>query len=153
MDRLTGAVLGGRQVSLAIIDLDHFKQVNDTYGHTGGDAVLVQVAQLLAGAVRQDDVVARYGGEEFVVLFHGAGAEAAWSRIDALRLRLGDTPIAMPGRTVTVTFSAGVAELGSDGDIEALLRAADDALYEAKRRGRDRVELAGVTSVAQQPDG
>ncbi|GAT70132.1 signaling protein [Planomonospora sphaerica] len=133
----------GAPLSLAIIDVDHFKRINDTYGHGGGDAVLVRLAGLLADSVRQGDVVARYGGEEFVLLLPGVTEESAWRLVERLRERTGRTAIEVEGRALTVTFSAGVAGLAAGGSTEDLLRAADAALYEAKRRGRDRVERAG----------
>lgn len=132
----------GAPLSLAIIDLDHFKDINDTFGHGAGDLVLINVAHLLATTVRQDDVVARYGGEEFVVVFRGASAASAWSRTDALRERIRRTPLQVEGLSLSVTFSAGVAELAPGRSGEDLLRVADAALYRAKRQGRDRVILA-----------
>jgi diguanylate cyclase (GGDEF)-like protein len=134
----------GRAVtaSLAVIDLDHFKQVNDTYGHSGGDAVLVRVGELLAEAVRDGDVVARYGGEEFVLYMHGADLETAWSRLEELRRLVKGTTIETNGDVLATTFSAGVAEFVPGLGGEELLRLADAALYEAKRQGRDRVARA-----------
>jgi diguanylate cyclase (GGDEF)-like protein len=128
--------------SLAIIDLDHFKHINDTYGHAGGDAVLVKVGELLSGAVRAGDVVARYGGEEFVVVMHGAGLDAAWARLEKLRELVKDAVIETGGHRLSVTFSAGVAEYRPGRTSEDLLRLADEALYEAKRQGRDRIARA-----------
>jgi diguanylate cyclase (GGDEF)-like protein len=128
--------------SLAIIDLDHFKQVNDAYGHAGGDAVLVKVGALLSATVRDGDVVARYGGEEFVVYLHGADLDAAWARLDALRELVKGTLIETNGQVLSATFSAGVAEFLPGRTSEDMLRLADEALYEAKRQGRDRVERA-----------
>jgi diguanylate cyclase (GGDEF)-like protein len=138
-DMLRAAAVTG--LSLALIDLDHFKQINDRYGHAGGDAVLAHTAQLLAAAVRHDDMVARYGGEEFVVVFYGVRPELAWSRIDSLREQLARTPIDLGGRTAMVTMSAGVAGFTPGCTIEDLLWQADQAMYEAKRLGRNRVEL------------
>jgi diguanylate cyclase (GGDEF)-like protein len=127
---------------LAIIDLDYFKQINDTYGHGGGDAVLVKVGELLSRAVRGGDVVARYGGEEFVVVMHGAGADAACARLEDLRNLVKGTVIEADGHLLSVSFSAGVAEYLPGRTSEDMLRLADEALYEAKRLGRDRVERA-----------
>jgi diguanylate cyclase (GGDEF)-like protein len=138
-DMLRAAAVTG--LSLALIDLDHFKEVNDRYGHAGGDAVLAHTAQLLAGAIRHDDIVARYGGEEFVVVFYGVRPETAWSRIDALREQLARTQISLGGQTARVTMSAGVAGFTPGCSIEDLLWQADQAMYEAKRQGRNRVEL------------
>jgi diguanylate cyclase (GGDEF)-like protein len=134
--------------SLAIIDLDHFKQINDTYGHSGGDAVLVRVGQILNGAVRDGDVVARYGGEEFVLYMHGADLSTAWQRLEELRHLMKNTVIEVDGAAMTATFSAGVAEFLPGLGGEELLRMADTALYEAKRSGRDRVERASMAAAA-----
>jgi diguanylate cyclase (GGDEF)-like protein len=130
-------------LSVAILDADHFKQVNDTWGHGVGDQVLQGVARALTAAVRDGDVVARYGGEEFVVLLPGVGGAAAAERGESIReaveadaLRLGGA--AGPTR---VTVSVGVASFPADAaGLDALLQAADHALYEAKRGGRNRVE-------------
>ncbi|GGS72494.1 hypothetical protein GCM10010156_34200 [Planobispora rosea] len=147
MDVLAGefsrAVEDGTPLSLALLDVDHFKRINDTYGHGEGDSVLVHVARTLVGEVRHDDVVARYGGEEFVLVLPGATAEAAWARIDALRERVKGTSVGVGEDLLSVTFSAGVATLSAEVSSPAdLLRIADEALYEAKRLGRDRVERA-----------
>ncbi|GII02851.1 histidine kinase N-terminal 7TM domain-containing diguanylate cyclase [Planobispora takensis] len=138
------AAAEGTSLSLALVDVDHFKRINDTYGHDAGDVVLTHVAGLLAGEVRHGDVVVRYGGEEFVLLLPGAGAEDARARLDDLRRRTGRTPAEAEGHSLPVTFSAGVAALAPGQGPRDLLRAADRALYEAKRLGRDRVELAAA---------
>ncbi|BCJ48613.1 GGDEF domain-containing protein [Actinoplanes sp. NBRC 14428] len=134
MDRLREAP----PASLALLDLDHFKQINDTYGHAVGDTVLAAFARLLEAGAGPHAVVARYGGEEFVVAFTGADAETARCRIDALREQVARIDTGLP---LTVTFSAGIAG-AAGGSAEDLLRRADDALYEAKRCGRNRVEPA-----------
>lgn len=139
-------VTAGIPFSLALVDLDHFKRINDTHGHGAGDQVLVRAAQVLAGAVRPGDVVARYGGEEFVVVFRGLRLDEAGRRTDALRELLRGTRIEVNGKPLSVTFSAGVAQFEPARDIEGLLRTADEALYEAKRLGRDRVTVAAPTT-------
>ncbi len=136
------AVRGHGPVSLVLLDLDRFKDVNDADGHAAGDALLIALARHLQGGVRTDDVVVRFGGEEFAVLMPGVDATGAGARIDELRRRWA----AGGART---TFSAGVAAAPSDGaDLDALLRVADDALYEAKRAGRDRVWANGAQVVS-----
>jgi diguanylate cyclase (GGDEF)-like protein len=140
-DMLRAAAVTG--LSLALIDLDHFKEINDRYGHACGDAVLAHTGQLFASAVRHDDMVARYGGEEFVIVFYGVRPETAWLRIDALREQLARTPIDLGGQTALVTMSAGVSGFTAGSSIEDLLWQADQAMYEAKRKGRNRVELHG----------
>jgi diguanylate cyclase (GGDEF)-like protein len=144
----------GLPLSLLMLDVDHFKQFNDTFGHPSGDEVLRQLARVLADARRANDVVARYGGEEFAVILVDTAkftaakvAERVRERISSHRFNHGDS---QPGGRVSI--SVGVGSFPDDaGDAEALVRAADDALYGAKRAGRDRVVLA--TAVAGDPTG
>ena len=128
----------GETLSVALIDVDHFKQVNDQHGHLVGDAVLRNMGGILADRLRGTDLVGRYGGEEFVVIMRRSSAEDAREVLDAIRRTLDEregTP-ALP----RYTFSAGVAELGPDGsDVEALLARADQRLYQAKDAGRNRI--------------
>ncbi|WP_337062243.1 diguanylate cyclase [Kineococcus sp. G2] len=143
-ERLGGAAGGGRPLALVLLDVDHFKAVNDTHGHAVGDAVLVAVAAVLREHARAEDVV-RYGGEEFVVVLPGLDAAAAAARAEELRtacarLRVGGGG---PDGDVRVTISAGVAACPEHGPApDDLLLAADRALYAAKAGGRDRVALA-----------
>lgn len=128
----------GGSYSVLLIDLDHFKHINDTHGHPAGDKVLRAVAKLLTGRTRVTDTVARYGGEEFALLLPETGREQATTVAEHICrvVRDGDLP-------VPVTVSVGVAS-SADGmadSAEALLTAADEALYTAKRRGRDRVSV------------
>lgn len=147
MSGLTRAVTAGGSLSVALIDIDHFKNINDRYGHAVGDAVLIRVATLLSGATNPGELVARYGGEEFVLVLAGPDA---FTRVDALRDRVAATPIALgDGRTVTVTFSAGVAARTGPETPEMLLESADTALYAAKNAGRNRV--ATITSRLASP--
>jgi len=129
-------------LSLAILDVDHFKQINDVYGHALGDRALIEVANLLARAMRRTDMVARYGGEEFVILMPGTPRDAALLRLEALRQEVATSPIDLgEGRKLTVNFSAGVA--GTPADLmvispKDLLSYADVRLLAAKRAGRAR---------------
>lgn len=137
-----------RTLSVVMIDIDHFKRLNDTYGHQAGDEVLRWVASILRGGVRTTDRAIRYGGEEMALILPETDAAAAHLVADRLRAQIaGDgiviTDEAGNSQRVTVTFSAGVAafpRLGRTG--EALIAAADQALYAAKRGGRNRVERA-----------
>jgi len=127
----------GVPFSVILFDLDHFKQVNDTYGHAAGDEVLKGFAGLLVDETRGQDVVARYGGEEFCVLLKGCSLADAVSRAECIRRAVASRSWPGPGR---LTVSAGVAAFPDDGKIPAeLLSAADSRLYRAKREGRDRV--------------
>jgi diguanylate cyclase (GGDEF)-like protein len=128
----------GGPLSIALLDVDHFKAFNDEFGHQTGDAVLREVAQALESSVRPTDLAARYGGEEFVVVMPGTDAEAA--RLVCERLRRAIEGHKWSHRPVTASF--GVASFGAEMDRQGLLEAADRALYESKREGRNRVTLA-----------
>lgn len=135
-------------LSLILIDLDHFKDINDTYGHTVGDAVLTDVAQRLRREVRGSDLLCRYGGEEFVCLLPGTPAPAAYELAERLRQTLRSTPTAVAGvpEPVMLTASLGVAtDEPQRGriDTDALIDEADQAVYRAKALGRDRVVGSG----------
>lgn len=145
---LTEAMAG--QLSLMIIDLDHFKSINDTYGHQAGDEVLRSVADVLAASVREVDLPARYGGEEFAVVMPETGIRGATLMAQRLRKNVAALEIAVPGGKVfSVTASVGVAGYGpSAATPEALLGAADSALYEAKHAGRNTVRIATMPKAA-----
>jgi diguanylate cyclase (GGDEF)-like protein len=131
-----------RPLSLVLIDLDHFKRVNDTYGHGVGDTVLREFAAHLAGGLRSGDLPHRIGGEEFALLVPGATPDVAARRLESIRAALAERPLA--GMAEPVTFSAGVAGVGAatDRGLDSLLAEADGALYRAKREGRDRTVVA-----------
>jgi diguanylate cyclase (GGDEF)-like protein len=132
-------------VSIALIDLDHFKQINDVHGHDTGDAVLAMVGTLLREAVRGADVACRYGGEEMLVVLPGCGFGDALERAEELRGRIARLAVAArDGKRVGISASFGVASYPEHGTTPAqLMAAADAALYAAKRDGRDRVAGAG----------
>jgi diguanylate cyclase (GGDEF)-like protein len=135
----------GKPVSLAVIDLDHFKAINDRYGHTVGDGVLRRTADVLFQAFRRDDVVGRWGGEEFIVGLYGmpraSGQDRLRRALDSLQAQEFEAP---GGEKFRVSFSAGVAEFPKDGqDMASLFRQADAALYVAKAAGRAQVVTAG----------
>ncbi len=136
--------------ALALIDIDHFKRVNDTHGHPAGDAVLVQLGQLLARQFREVDVVARYGGEEFAVIFPEIGSDIARDIGERMRKTIAATPFTLPdGRKIDVTVSIGVSCYPNcAGDAQDVVTTADQALYEAKQVGRNRVVLYRNTSQA-----
>jgi diguanylate cyclase (GGDEF)-like protein len=124
-----------------MLDIDHFKQINDRYGHAAGDAVIAAVARRLVHTARRSDLVGRYGGEEFAILQIGDGDLAAFA--ERLRRAVGDAPIDTPAGPLTVTASVGVAvRTPDDADPSTLLSRADRALYRAKEAGRDRVAIA-----------
>lgn len=129
----------GRPVSLVILDIDHFKCINDELGHQAGDQVLAQVGQFLRQRLRQSDRVFRFGGEEFVALLPETPLAEAARLADELRRRCTELDVAGVER---LTFSAGAAELGGDESVDGWLQRADEALYRAKAEGRDRVMTA-----------
>jgi diguanylate cyclase (GGDEF)-like protein len=155
-----GAILERLRVELArskrenaplaalMVDLDHFKKVNDTMGHLGGDAVLREASRRIHSVIRSYDAAGRYGGEEFLVLLPGCDREAAHLRADQLRLAICDQPINADGQEIVLTASIGVAarSRGGTGSPDELVKAADDALYRAKEGGRNRVELESTAS-------
>jgi diguanylate cyclase (GGDEF)-like protein len=128
---------------IALIDADHFKKVNDTYGHAVGDAALVHLAELLKAALRGNDHLLRYGGEEFVMLLFGTG-EAAAETVALRLLRLvRSNPMPMPnGGQLHLTISIGMSRVHPHDSLESAIRRADVALYRAKRNGRDRLGCA-----------
>jgi len=134
----------GTPVTVIMADIDHFKQVNDMYGHLTGDMVLREVAHRLSSAVRGYDVTGRFGGEEFLIVFPGCTAQNAILQAERLRARILKEPVDTPEGPIPVTLSLGVAasEPVTEVDPDLLLRAADTALYRAKSRGRNCVELA-----------
>ena len=129
-----------KPVSVILVDIDHFKTINDTLGHAAGDAVLRHAAQKMQSAVRSYDAVGRYGGEEFLIVFPGCPARMAKERAEQIRLILGE-PSSVPSEK-TITVSMGVSSATHPSQREELLSSADSALYKAKREGRNRVELA-----------
>ncbi|UWX63591.1 GGDEF domain-containing protein [Deinococcus rubellus] len=140
--RLREQAVGGGPVSaIALMDLDHFKRVNDLYGHLTGDAVLIEVTRLLTAELRSDDVLARLGGEEFVVILAGAALSEAVRLCEHLRdiLHRADWEHTAPGLNMTASF--GIAVLSGELDLTATLQAADRALYAAKAAGRNAVQV------------
>lgn len=126
-------------VSVAICDIDHFKRVNDRYGHQVGDQVLCGFSAVLESGIRAYDVLGRYGGEEFVIVAPGARDASEEPLYERLCARVAATPIATRAGEVAITVSIGVATATGDGTVDKMLEAADSALYRAKEEGRNRV--------------
>jgi len=139
------AVRHGTDLSLLMLDIDHFKHINDTHGHLAGDEVLRRLAGLVAGQIRREDVLARYGGEEFVLLLRNISVASATMVAERIRASVEALETSFEGTTIRATLSIGVASLGScqrPVTPKALLDAADQALYQAKEAGRNRVVVS-----------
>jgi two-component system cell cycle response regulator len=134
-----------RTVGVVLLDIDHFKKINDTYGHFAGDAVLRETAARLRGNMRTYDQVGRYGGEEFLVVLPSCDLEQAAHQAERMRLRLNDTKMMVDALEITVSASFGVTiSDGSERSLDELVRVADEALYQAKDAGRNCVKCLAV---------
>jgi diguanylate cyclase (GGDEF)-like protein len=134
----------GKAAGIVLADLDHFKQVNDNFGHLVGDAALCEVSARMTHVMRPDDLVGRYGGEEFLIVLPGCDSEATRKVCERLRERVAAEPVTHEPGTICVTLSLGASifEAPYTADAVGLVRAADVALYRAKAAGRNRVEIA-----------
>ena len=130
-----------RAFSVLLIDVDHFKRLNDTYGHDAGDEVLRGISRILLESSRRTDVVARWGGEEFLILLPDTASPEALTIADRVCEAVAEARFPVRDQVLGVTLSAGLADIGSFADVDALLRAADDLLYQAKNQGRNRIRV------------
>lgn len=139
-ERLSNKRLAQHQpISILLLDIDHFKTVNDRYGHGVGDLVLQKIAKILQQSTRHSDQVCRWGGEEFVVLLDNCDLENALQRAESLRHDIETTMVSFQNETIHITISCGVAEYQQNETLDALINRADIALYQAKQQGRNRV--------------
>jgi diguanylate cyclase (GGDEF)-like protein len=136
-------------LSIIMLDVDHFKAINDTYGHQVGDTVLCEVAKRLTSVVRPYDAAGRYGGEEFLIVLPRCDEHDSVDIAERIRACIDDYPVDTYAGRVSVTASLGVSITGGDNSVEfeSFLRCADDALYRAKKSGRNRVEVTDLTSM------
>jgi diguanylate cyclase (GGDEF)-like protein len=132
----------GRVFSIIMSDIDHFKVLNDTYGHQIGDLVLVSISKILKIATRSGDVVARWGGEEFLMLLPDTGGEEAMEVAERMRIAILQTPIYIDDSEIRITMTFGVAECSFESDINECINRADKALYQGKSAGRNQVILS-----------
>ena len=148
---LARARRGATPVGVALADVDHFKKINDEFGHQVGDLVLRELAQRFSRNLREYDGVGRYGGEEFLLVIPGCDLKTTARRANEIRTLISNEPFAQATGTRELTVSMGVATAEPSETVEELLRRADEALYRAKRSGRNRVESSniGVTAAAQ----
>jgi diguanylate cyclase (GGDEF)-like protein len=151
VDEVARAMRYPQPTALALLDLDHFKRINDTHGHAAGDAVLQVAAGLCREVLRDVDSIGRIGGEEFAVLMPGTDLAGARIVCERLRLAVEQAQVETPSGTVRPTISIGVAERRPEEDSALLLLRADNALYRAKQNGRNRVEAADAVSAASPP--
>lgn len=128
-----------KKLVLAMVDLDHFKKVNDTYGHDTGDQVLLFFAQMSRSVLRESDYMFRYGGEEFLVLLPDTDIKGAEFLFDRLRKMQAKSPLHVQQHSINITFSAGITSLEEGDSADTLIQRADQGLYMAKQQGRDRV--------------
>ena len=136
--RQADAQRGGQLLWLVILDVDHFKQINDRYGHPVGDAVLVHLASLLRASLRNTDVIVRYGGEEFVFLMQAASTAMQRISMERIFSEIRLSPLlTSDGASIPLTVSVGCVQVGLDESQESAINRADAGLYEAKRQGRD----------------
>ncbi|MCG8532672.1 MAG: GGDEF domain-containing protein, partial [Desulfovibrionales bacterium] len=138
----------GSKLSLFMFDLDHFKSVNDTHGHLGGDQVLKKVAALVQSSMRKGDILARYGGEEFIAILPETNKAKATDLANRLREKIAHCPVRHHQASIRVTASFGVAELSQGNDMAQFIEEADTMLYKAKLKGRNTV-MPGVIRLCQ----
>lgn len=139
-----------KPVGVILADIDHFKRINDTYGHASGDVVLREVAQTMRSVIRTYDSVGRYGGEEFLIVLPGCDTNTATQKAEQIRLAVTSTRIA-DAENVLPTISLGVVSVCSATDYRQVLATCDTALYSAKRNGRNRVEVGKLEVSAAEP--
>jgi diguanylate cyclase (GGDEF)-like protein len=132
------------QLCIAMVDLDHFKKVNDTYGHSAGDSVLCETASRMSSVLRPYDSIGRYGGEEFIVVFPSCDVANAAAIAERIRRAISIAPVTMQSERILVTASIGIAEARRSQDADSVIREADNALFRAKQSGRDRIEFSVV---------
>ena len=130
------------RLSLAMLDLDHFKKINDEYGHEAGDQMLMHFTSLIRSVMRKSDALVRYGGEEFTLILPETDPRGAHFVLGRLQQVMARTPLNYEGKKINTTFSAGVATLKAEENGHALLRRADEAVYAAKNSGRNAIKLA-----------
>ncbi len=131
----------GRKFGIAFMDLDHFKEVNDTHGHLIGDEVLKMVAKTTRGALRREDMVGRWGGEEFMIVLSDADEEMIRVVSEKIRMLIEHSALKVEGKTLSVTVSVGAAIARFDDSLESMIKRADEKMYKSKNQGRNRVIL------------
>jgi diguanylate cyclase (GGDEF)-like protein len=141
-NELSRAKRDSKQISISMLDLDHFKKINDTFGHLAGDAVLRESMNRVEETIRTYDSVGRFGGEEFIVVLPGANQADAFNIAERVRLKMDEKNAEVDGVSIPFTISQGVATCNGKSTVDELIAKADEALYRAKENGRNRVENA-----------
>lgn len=139
------------ELTVLLFDVDHFKKINDTYGHAVGDQVLIHLCRLSEAEMRENDLIARYGGEEFVILLPHTSLSGASGLAQRIQLRVKEQPFTHQGKPIPITISVGIAKLGPNQSFADLLSEADAALYRAKQAGRDCVKVSETHSFVKVP--
>jgi diguanylate cyclase (GGDEF)-like protein len=133
-------------VGIIMVDIDHFKKVNDSFGHISGDVVLQKLANLFLNSFRLEDIICRFGGEEFIIVMPATSAFTAIERVEEFRITLENTVMDILGNPIHITISAGVSVFPDDGrSFEDVIHAADQAMYKAKAAGRNQIIAATVS--------
>jgi len=145
---ISRSVRSGNSIGLMMLDIDHFKEFNDIFGHSGGDTLMRELGALLHSTIRVEDVACRYGGDEFVVMLPESSLDVIVLRAEEIRQGVAQLNIMQEGSVLNaVTLTVGVAMYPNHGaDMAELVRAADEAMYQAKREGGDRVQIAQTPS-------
>lgn len=133
-------------ISISILDLDHFKKINDTFGHLAGDAVLRESMNRVEDTIRMYDTIGRFGGEEFIVVLPGANQADAFAVAERIRIKINERTASVNGVGIPFTVSQGLATCNGELTMDELIAKADEALYRAKENGRNRVELAPLSN-------
>ena len=126
--------------TIMMLDIDHFKKINDTYGHLAGDFVLKEIAKIVKNLIRKSDICGRFGGEEFVILLPNTKLSGAMKLAERIRETIQNHTFDFNGKKINVTVSIGITSVGVNDSYESLISRADEALYEAKEKGRNRIE-------------
>ena len=136
-DQMTRATRLGSESFIIILDMDHFKSINDKYGHQSGDIVLQEATTRVSSALRSYDLFARYGGEEFIFFVSDINQESVVALTERIRLSIAETEICVKGTSLSVTASLGVAPATPVNELDSAIALADNALYQAKQEGRN----------------
>lgn len=143
-NELSRAKRNNAHISISLLDLDHFKKINDNFGHLAGDAVLRECMHRVGETIRAYDAIGRFGGEEFIIVLPGSKQTDAFTIAERIRLKINEKNVNVDGTSIPFTVSQGLATCNGKSTVDELIAMADQALYRAKEKGRDRVEHASL---------